>query len=551
MSQEIARWLRACGLAAVVAAVALGAVAASAGAQDRVYWTESGAGNGFGFAALDGTGGGSLGFESTERYAREGFTIDTADGRIFWDSGGYLIESIKLDGTDQRRFQYGLITTTMVHGLSIDPGGRRLIWSQGAAPAIEVARLDGGGGGGLSTSPGVEVFTGENMPVFDAASGRVYWPAPPNYAAPKTSKVGIGYASIDGSGGGVLPLAEEPHGGLAIDDAAGRIYWVTRKERIMSMNLDGSDPRPLDTGTAPLAKPWGLAIDEATRAIYWTNKGARAISFAKLDGSGEVGQLNLAGAPPGDTVDLALFVAPRLVAAPVVSGAAAPGQTLTCSLGEWTPDQPQAKLFDAPAAFAYQWTRDGAAIPGATAATLTVPAAGAAYACTVTASNGAGTTSASSTALQVPAPPPPVPVGFGAATAVTLALVPGPVHGNALPVSIENFNSFAVTGNLTASAVARRGSRPVTLGVEPFRVGAASSLVATLRLPAPLRKRLVAEGTLKLKLAATVADPLGTRREVAAVAAAKAKHHKAKRAKPRHHRKLPRTSANQLSQMKA
>ena len=227
-----------------------------------------------------------------------------------------------------------------------------------------------------------------------------------------------------------------------------------------------------------------------------------------------------------------------------MSGDAAPGATLTCSPGGWAPDQPQAKLFDAAASLAYQWTRDGVPIPAATAATLTVPAAGASYGCAVTASNAAGATTSTSAPVSVPSPPPPVPVGFGASPAVTLALVPGRVPGSELTVTIENFNSFAVDGNLAASASAKRGSQPLAIGAQPFRVGPGSSTAATLRLPPPLLKVLRAQGRLSLNLSATVADPLGARREVVATALAtakrvKPKHHKPRRPRPKHHRRRP------------
>jgi hypothetical protein len=538
MSYRVGGLARACGLLAALALVLLGLAAPRAGAQDRVYWTEGETGNGFGFAALDGSGGGLLGLQNLEWPAREGFTIDTADGRIFWGSR-LVIESIGFDGTGQRRYDSGAVKVSEAHGLTIDPAGRRLIWSQGAVPRIAVAALEGGGGGGLA-APGTEIFPGTNPAVFDPASGRVYWGAAFNFASPQTTKVGIGYAAIDGSGGGILPLppTAEPSGGLALDDLGGRVYWITR-EKIMSMKLDGSDLAPLETGTAKLVKPGNIAIDEATRTLYWTNKGAHAISFAKFDGSGAVGQLNLAGSPPGGTVDLALFLAPRLLAAPAVSGDAAPGATLTCTSGAWAPDQPQAKLFDAPASLAYQWTRDGAPIAGATEATLVVPAAGASYGCTVTASNAAGSTSAATGTVSVPAPPPPVPVGFGASPAVTVALAPGQLRGAEATVTIENFNTFAVDGNLTASASAKRGSQPLAFGAQSFRVGPGSSTVATLRLPPPLLKHLHAQARLGVWLSATVADPLGARREVTASALATAKRVKPKHKhpKPKHHRR--------------
>jgi hypothetical protein len=559
MNARLGRLPRLGVLLAALALLASATAAPRAGAQDRVYWNEAGEKYGFGYAALDGSGGGALGLASTERPVGEGFTIDTASGRLYW-SFGLGIESIGLDGRDERPFDHGSVNVFEAHSLTLDPLGRRLIWSQKGTPAIAVAGLDGGVGGGGLAAAGTEVFTRGNPVAFDPAFGRVYWSASQDYSSSKPSKLGIGYAAIDGSGGGIIPLAAEPIGGLAIDDQGGRIYWVAG-EKILSMKLDGSDQAPFGTGKATLSKPAGLAIDEATRTLYWANKGAHAISFAKLDGSGTVGQLNLAGSPPGNAVELALLVAPRNLVAPEASGEAVPGGALSCSPGQWATDQPQARLFDAAASLAYQWTRDGEPIPGATAPTFTVPDAGAAYGCAVTASNAAGSTSvASATQVVVPAPPAPVPVGFGPGSGVTLALVPGPVRDGVVNVAIENFNPFAVDGNLTASATISRGPQPVAIGPQPFRVGPGAGTVATLGLPTPLREQLLAEGSLSLELATSVTDPLGARRDVTASVVVEAErvtpgpkpkpkpkrprhkrhrhrhHHRHKHPKPKHHK---------------
>jgi hypothetical protein len=538
MAFSIGRHIRVGAAVALALAAMSVAVAPRASAQDRVYWTVGSGAPGFAYAALDGTGGGLLATETAgtviPEYGQFGaFTIDTADGRFYWFAGveaktqTYEIESVRADGSDQRLFDTGGVEAGGIGGMSIDPAGRRLIWSQQGRPGILSAALGGGGGGAL-TAPGIDVYPNYDPAVFDPGTGRVYWPEMtyPDYA--------IDWAAIDGSGGKTLPIGEAaPRGGIAVDDLGGRVYWVSEGKEILSMRLDGTDLRPLAVGTAPFSNVRALAIDEATRTLYWANSGAHAISFAKLDGSGATGQLNLAGAPPGGTEDLNLFVAPRVVAAPTVSGLAFPGQTIACSPGEWAPDQPQAKLFDAAVSVAYQWSRDGAPIPGATGPTLTVPAAGASYACTVTASNAAGSTTATSDPLQVPAPPPPAPVGFGASTAVTLALASGKSHGTAIEVAISNYNSFAVSGTLTASARVKGKPRPVALVPVGFGVGPGATTVSTLRLPQPLRKQLRVVGKLRVNLATTVVDPVGVRREVGASVVVAGKRGKAKNGKPR------------------
>lgn len=67
------------------------------------------------------------------------------------------------------------------------------------------------------------------------------------------------------------------------------------------------------------------------------------------------------------------------------------GSTLTCSTGTWSP---------APTDYTYQWTRNGANIGGATAATHVLVAGdvGTRISCTVTAINADGSTAVSATA---------------------------------------------------------------------------------------------------------------------------------------------------------
>lgn len=506
------------------------AFAPAAHAQDRIYWTETGGpGGGLSFAGLDGSGGGTVAFPIPKTFAYWGLTIDSAARRFYWSEEN-KIESMTFDGSDQRSFDSGGADKTKARELSIDPAGRRLIWTrESSTNPIEIARLDGGGGGPLSV-PGMKIGVPSGA-VFDPVLQRLYW-------SDRTFllKLPFSYAALDGSAAGTIPLEspDQPAYGPVIDRSRGKIYWVDDGE-ILVANLHGTQAGKFPTGLATVAEPEGMAIDEATGTLYWGNRKAHAISFAKVDGSA-AGQVNIAGTLPGDTIQPVLLVAPRSTAAPLVTGAAAPGATLTCSAGEWAPDQPQANLFDAAASVAYRWTRDGAPIPGAEAATLTVPAAGASYGCAVTASNFAGATTATSPPLVVPAPPAPRLPGFGAATAVTVALVRGPVRRGAVKVTIENFNPFVVGGELTASPTAKGSPRRAKIAVRPFTVGASATTTATLRLPGPLRKALEASGTLKLKLTATVADPLGTHRSVAATAVAKVAHSKALGPKPNKHR---------------
>jgi hypothetical protein len=85
-------------------------------------------------------------------------------------------------------------------------------------------------------------------------------------------------------------------------------------------------------------------------------------------------------------------------APPTISGAATAGAVLSCAPGAWT---------NGPTGYAYQWSRNGTPLAGATGPTYTVQTLdeGSALACTVTASNQAGAgPPATSSGVRVPVP---------------------------------------------------------------------------------------------------------------------------------------------------
>ena len=60
---------------------------------------------------------------------------------------------------------------------------------------------------------------------------------------------------------------------MAIDPAAGRIYWANDTDNTISYaKLDGSGGGQLDISGANPDGPYGLAIDAATGRIYWANR---------------------------------------------------------------------------------------------------------------------------------------------------------------------------------------------------------------------------------------------------------------------------------------
>jgi DNA-binding beta-propeller fold protein YncE len=177
----------------------------------------------------------------------------------------------------------------------------RVYWTTGGlADSVSFANLDGSGGGNLNTSGATPLNTPHGVAI-DAAAGRIYWA---NYGASKVS-----FANLDGSGGGgdLNTTGATTFGvfGVAIDPAAGRLYWANTTDGISFANLNGSGGGNLNTSGAALSNPNGVAIDPAAGRIYWANYFIGGISFANLNGSGG-GNLNTSGATVANPIGVAI-----------------------------------------------------------------------------------------------------------------------------------------------------------------------------------------------------------------------------------------------------
>src|SRR5215211_1537034 len=179
-------------------------------------------------------------------------------------------------------------------------------WANFFGNEISFASLDDTGGGDLTTT-GATV-DGPLGVAVDPAAGRIYWAN----SSPEILPGKISSTSLDGSGGGDLTTTgatvDGPLG-VAVDPAAGRIYWANNiAGKISFARLDGAGGGDLNTTGATVSDPRGVAVDPAAGRIYWANSGGDEISFASLDGSGG-GDLTTNGAtvsfPQGVAVDSA------------------------------------------------------------------------------------------------------------------------------------------------------------------------------------------------------------------------------------------------------
>ncbi|MBV9921607.1 MAG: hypothetical protein JOY78_12240, partial [Pseudonocardia sp.] len=146
--------------------------------------------------------------------------------------------------------------------------------------------------GGLGGAGAQSLFSGEISPegvAIDAAAGKIYWAETGTGAGTGTAN-GTGtirVANLDGTGARDLFTGESQPSGVAINPAAGLIYWadaVRGAGTIRVGNLDGTgSARTLFAGED---WPVGVTIDPTDGKIYWGSYNSYLIRVGNLDGSG-------------------------------------------------------------------------------------------------------------------------------------------------------------------------------------------------------------------------------------------------------------------------
>jgi DNA-binding beta-propeller fold protein YncE len=190
-----------------------------------------------------------------------------------------------------------------------------VLWAASSAPAAELiywnnydddpdsigfANIDGSGGGALN-------LTGS--PGLDSPEGMAYDPVTNRLFVANDGDSGDGQITainLDGSGAAsfTAPGApmDEPEG-VVVDPVARMIFWANNQGApdgsIAWARLDGSSGAALDTSGATLNNPYKIGLDPVAGRVYWANSGAtpEVISFANTNNSGGGGDLNVAGAP--------------------------------------------------------------------------------------------------------------------------------------------------------------------------------------------------------------------------------------------------------------
>ncbi len=160
--------------------------------------------------------------------------------------------------------------------------------------SIAFANLGGGGG------EKIEAMVDEPRGIaLDPAAGLVFWV---NHAGPP-----ISYAPLDGGGAATLNTGAAPKAGaagIATDPANGRIYWTDEAGGIWSANANdtgGAEELKITSGKT-VESPRGLVVEPVAETIYYVNHGGTEIDSAPLAG-GEAKQVTTLPEAEGIALD--------------------------------------------------------------------------------------------------------------------------------------------------------------------------------------------------------------------------------------------------------
>ena len=361
--------------------------------------------------------------------------------------------------------------------------------------------------------------------------GRVYW----------ISEGGtVSYANLNNTGGADLPVppteAFSNWWAINVNPATNELYVLGRNkagvEGILVLSTLGLGGSQIALEEPAYDGPYGLAFDPTNSRFYWANYSAeeeRARAFGTTTlagGSAGAVPIGIATAPLDAAQDPVIVKSPVGTGAPKVS---ASGTQLSCSQGDWEADSPGSYVYAAPTAYAYQWSKDGQAISGATSSSYTATASGS-YSCAVTGSNPSGSASQASAGSTVTIAAPVVPP---APKPASLKLKPASKKavkvkaGKAAVVKIDITNGGGTTSG--AVKVCGKLGKQAKMGLVAPKCASVKSVAAGKTVVAKLnvKTKASAKGTYKftVKVSGAVKGSLTAKVQVvAAKAKTKPKH---------------------------
>jgi Low-density lipoprotein receptor repeat class B len=442
LSDARARRARKFALAATLGWLLALAPAASAQVYFTAFFAEGG--TGIERAQFDGSELQELQFQPIG--FADAIALDVAHGAMYWtDTSAGTISRSNLNGSEAQVLIIDGGREPI--GIALDLPHEKVYWTD--SEGVKRASLDG-------TVP--ELLTKETARGFialDLATQEMFWAdwpsgnvrSAPMAPAPLVTSVAKGQA---------CPL------GIAVDETNAKIYWLgievkekpkcEKSSAITRANLDGSEAKVI-VKRPEAAFEGGLAVDPAAGKIYWSEAELHDISSADLAGAGEQVLFKTGGdIPEGLAIETA-DPRPRNTSAPTIEGSAVVGSPLFCDPGAWTGT--------GSVSYSYQWVVPGeGAIEGATTSVF-VPfgeLAGTALQCVVTAADAVATTVASSAALTVGAYPSAPPAPAPAQLIAGIALARLTAHGTTARVPVFASSAGVATLTATPRRAARRAS---------------------------------------------------------------------------------------------
>jgi len=169
-------------------------------------------------------------------------------------------------------------------GVAIDAAAGRIYWAN-QSDLIRGAPLEGGGTVDTLTFPGPGFPGG----VAIDTAGWIYWANEDDWIqrVPLAGGGGRYPEKVYGPANGVKTPS-----GVAVDPAAGRIYWANNGDNtIRGAKVTSGAVDTLYRPTDGVKNPSGVAVDPAAGRIYWANNGDNTIRGGKLTGGGAVDTL--------------------------------------------------------------------------------------------------------------------------------------------------------------------------------------------------------------------------------------------------------------------
>ncbi len=421
-------------------------LALASGARAQVYLTTFYAEGGTGIerAAFDGSARESLEFQPIG--FADGLALDVAAGKVYWtETSAGTIWRANLNGSEAQTILIDSGREPL--GIALDLAHAQLYFTD--AEGVKRAELDGTGAELLTKEPA------RGFIALDLATQQMFWADWPSGTIRTAPTTGTTLVTT-------IVKGQPCPFGIALDESNANLYWLGLevKERpkceksaaVVRAKLDGSEPRAI-VKRPGAGFEGGLAVDPAAGRLYWTEAEAHDVRSAGLDGSEESVLFGVGGDFPVAVAVESADPHPVNSSAPLIEGSATVGAPLYCNPGAWNGI--------GPISFSYQWVPDGGSpIEGATSS-IFVPSAelaGTALRCLVSAADAVETTSAASAAVTIA--PYPTPPASRPQLVVAIASARMLVRSSRFAVPI--FSSLA--GDATLEAVPQPSTRRARTG---------------------------------------------------------------------------------------